>query len=272
MDSITLSRPGTTIQLRKRETPRGSRWWVVAPLEHPADREATEALTGTLASLRSLRTVAENPDRLTQFGLEAPRMTIRFTAGDQSGSLALGDTLPTEDGFYVRSRGDTRVQIISDLDWDNLNQDLNELRRKRLFTLALDDVDRFVITRGSKTWQLVAEDDKWSLEDAPGFPVNSQKVNSILIRFTRGEAASFVDEPLHPRSWYGLASPPITVTLSDGKVTETLLLGKPADGTGLYAQRREWSQVMTVPKDLVEVLPAHRDELREEKVDPGKNP
>ena len=264
VETITLTKADTTIRLQKREISEGSRWWVVAPIEHPADGAAAEALAGRLASLRSMRMLTETPENPNQFGLLEPELTIHFQAQGKSGTLTVGDLLPTEDGYYVQKAGDSRVQIISDLDKKELDKDLHSLRRKRLFTLSLDDVIRFVMTRGSETWQLVAENGQWRFEDDPGFRVNSQKVNSILIRFTRAEALSFVDEPLDTPQSHGLDAPGVTVTLSDGKTTESLLLGKPvSNGTGLYAKMNGRSQMVTISEHLVESLPASRMGLEE---------
>jgi hypothetical protein len=264
MDSLALiTREGTSIELRKRETPKGNRWWVVKPVAYPANALAVQTLTDTLASLRSLRTITAHPKGPNPFGLHEPQLIVRFSAGGASGSLDVGDLLPTEDGYYVRTADAEPVHIISDLDKNKLDKDLNQLRRKRLFTISLDDATRFVVSQGAESLRLVAENDRWRLEDDPALPVNSQKVNSILLRFARAEAASFVDEPSSKVTSYGLTPPAVTVELSDGTITERLLLGKPvANGNDRYAKIEGIDQVLTVYKDLLDGLPASREDLK----------
>ncbi len=266
LESITLRKGGQAIELRKPDDPEKKGWRILSPIRSAADSSAVASLINNLSEIMYERIIAEDTDDPASFGLDKPLFVIAFKAGEESIRLSFGSRTPLEDGYYLRKGDERKIYIIAKGDKEAMDKDLFALRTKRLFTFPLDKVKRFTIDRDSGKWILGREGDSWRFEDDQEFRVNPQKVNSMVVRFTRAEASSFEKEEVRDLEPFGLREPRARVTLWDGEKNETILLGKPVKGNDsrIYARIKEKPQVVTVSKRLLEDLPQKREEIREE--------
>lgn len=100
---------GDTVKIERNEE---NAWVLSLPEEAEADQGAAEAAASQVGAL-SIVTAIEGDKDPSIFGLDAPVYTITLSFEDGKTSiLEVGDTTPTESGYYVRVDGD-KVYVVS---------------------------------------------------------------------------------------------------------------------------------------------------------------
>ena len=103
------------------------------------------------------------------------------------------------------------------------------------------------LTKNGAQWQLVKP-----TQDAN---VDQTKVNQVVGQLYALKSQRSVAKPGEDITPYGLRTPQITVVLSGGNKTETLIIGdKNVNGSEYYATRQEGSDVGLIPSTLVTTL------------------
>ncbi len=134
--------------------------------------------------------------------------------------------------------------------------ELADLNRKDVSTVEVErDGQKFVLKRDPD------EGDKWLLEiQGYTFSADRKKVEEIVNYFTSlrpGEVLGKVE-----LAKYGLDKPAVTVKLSDGKETVTIIVGdKEKDGTKYYAAEAESGVVFTIVDKAVETAKVRLSQL-----------
>ena len=267
IDAIILAGGKEAIELRKaKDTDKGN-WKITAPIRATADSLAIEGLKNRLADLKYTRVIAEKTDDPARFGLDDPSFLITYNAGKVSGQLAFGSLTPLEDGYYVRKNKDKRIYLVDKFDKEQLFTSLFELRDKRLFTLQPEKVNRLLIDRETGKWNLVKKEGQWKYKDDEDFRVDPKKIDALVRKFAKAKATSFEKEAVTDLKSFGLSSPAVVVSLSDGKKSQSILLGNPVKQkqTRIYAKIKGQPQLVTVNKWLLGDLPQNREEIKEEK-------
>jgi len=267
IEGIILAGGKEAIELQKTEGTDKNAWNITAPIHATADSLAIEGLKNRLANLKYTRVIAEKADDLARFGLDAPSFIITYNAGKVSGQLAFGSLTPLEDGYYVKKDKDKRIYLVDKFDKQEFDKDLFELRNKRLFTLSPVKVNRFIIDRGKDKWVLIRKEGQWRFENDESFRGDTKKIDALVRKFARAEATSFEKETVEDMAPFGLDSSAVVVTLSDGKKSQSILLGNPVKQkqTRIYAKIKGQPQLVTVNKWLLSDIPQNPDEIREEK-------
>lgn len=100
---------GDTVKIERNEE---KAWVLSQPEEADADQGAAEAAASQVGAL-GIVTAIEGDKDPSIFGLDVPVYTITITFEDGKTSvLEVGDTTPTESGYYVRMDGD-KVYVVS---------------------------------------------------------------------------------------------------------------------------------------------------------------
>ncbi|MBI2331426.1 MAG: DUF4340 domain-containing protein [Chloroflexi bacterium] len=100
---------GDTVKIERNE----EKVWVLSlPEDAEADQGAAEAAASQVGALSIVTTIEGNKDP-SIFGLDVPVYTITITFEDGKTSiLEVGDSTPTDSGYYVRVDGD-KVYVVS---------------------------------------------------------------------------------------------------------------------------------------------------------------
>jgi hypothetical protein len=256
---LTLRRENQEIVLKKRDD---GEWEITEPLRTPADPLALSRVRNTLAVLKYLRIISKNPGELSEFGLDPPDFVIFYNAGDEEGSLAFGYKSPVEDGFYALKGTDRTVYLVWRPDKNDLDKTLFDLRDKGLFTLQGDQVERLAIERPGHTWVLDKIEEKWFLHGQENIEINQEKVGDILRTTLVAEALSFVKEEVDDLEPYGLDHPQARLVVSGDDQTQEILFGWHPEERAVYATITGKSQILTVPKRLLDEIPETLEGLK----------
>ncbi|MGE3190030.1 MAG: DUF4340 domain-containing protein, partial [Vicinamibacterales bacterium] len=256
---IRLTAGGQTSVLEKS----GDAWKMTAPVATGADATEVSSLTTNLASIAVNRVVDENAADLAQYGLADPRITVAYTAGDQSGTVAIGDTSAAGSDVYARVGDSHRVVLLSSFLGTTFDKSPFDLRDKRVLAFERDKADGLTIDAGGPEIRLARDGSAWTVEAPVEARGDYGAIEGLLTRLSTTSMTSLVDDPADAAGdTYGLASPVATITVSSGSSQAVLAVGKETDGK-TYARDRSRDLLFTIDPsivtDLTRDVSAYRD-------------
>ncbi len=262
-------------------------WRIVEPADGiPAHAGRWNDLAETIATLMNARTIEEAPADLARFGLDAPALVVTADAKDGARlQLAFGKAEPIQVNRYTRVN-DGPVVLVADRAFLRLNRPLEELRDRRMFSLALEAVRRIEFVRiwdgrgepppgapvevGAELGRVVVVRDSaegvWRVVEPVAAPADQERVGALLQELPQLVGENFVDQP-EDLSDYGLKPGWARLTVADetGAVTESLLLGAAdlAGGGVLFVKRADQAAVCRLDPYFANFLPLTRTHFRD---------
>jgi hypothetical protein len=265
VEEVRITRAaGETTTLRKVDKV----WRIVAPIDAPADQSEAANTASNLATADIQSVVDEQPKDLAPFGLATPRVTVAFKAGNQSGTLLLGDKNPTGSDLYAKLPGSPRVFLVSGYLDGTFDKSTFQLRDKKLLAFDREKVDRLDVTSGTTAVSVVRQGDAWTVAAPWKARADFGVVESVLSRLTNGQMKSIAWDPAAPAAApagtggkppaartlkeFGLEPAARRVKLSAGSATAELLLGRETPEGDVYAKDASRPIVFTVEKALAD--------------------
>ena len=161
--AIEIFRASEKLRLKKEE----DRWMLESPLQEAADQSAVSGLLSSLEFAEAKRFVAEESDELDRYGLEKPKLRVRFRqeGQDQWETLELGNEFEeAEDQYLARNPVRSPVFSIGKEVREKLVQELWEFRDKDVIDVDQDEVAAVVVEVEDQEIRARREDYKWILE------------------------------------------------------------------------------------------------------------
>ncbi len=289
-------RTGATVRLEKRT----DSWWLTAPYEWPADRNAIAGLINTLELLEHetsfpVADLASSGRSLADYGLADPTLILEFTSSGRAYTLKIGDTTSVGNRLYVLSPDGARIHVVSRSLAEAVGLPLDTLRAASIFSVPVFEVRSLnVQTAAPANLKVRLRRDaasRWAFEA----PINARASKSAVEVTINAVNALTAKNFLEPRDTdldrAGLNSPSLRITLEGNARRETLLLGNPtglpvnpaergvsgtntgpaAAGNGAteyFAKIEDKAVVFStvVPKELLDVLRSAQEELRDPRV------
>jgi hypothetical protein len=265
--NIILAKGNEQIKIEKGGVSAPNEFWqIVTPIHADVDPVVLNMFIIRLTELKSRRTINENLNDLASFRLDKPSFTVTCQTEKTTESLFFGSQNPAGNAFYARKGNANKVILIDIYDKEDLDQELFNLRDKRIFTLPASKVTRLTLTRGPTTWNMIKKQEQWSLKEDPSLKIDQGKVEGLMRRSTWQQALSFEDEKALNLKPYGLDKPQSILTLSDDILSEQLLIGNPFPNEALnktYAKIKGKPQVITINTSFVSSLPNSIAEFHE---------
>lgn len=258
--SIRIDGPGLTPVNLVRS---GDNWALTEPLEWPANPHAVSRIVNELQFLEhetsfSVADLERNNQSLADYGLDAPKLSVTFTAGGTPGgdattgapvTLRIGDETKVGNRLYVLSPDGRRVHVVSLSLVRSLSLSLDELRADTVFSIPVFEARslslqnaanlRVRIRRDGNRWQfeapIIARASKLNVELAIN-GLNALRVRSFV---ERGAADS------NPAS-----GPALRITLEGNNRRETLLLGDEIGSTAIPASATDAAGPVATKPDV----------------------
>jgi len=105
----------------------GGKWKYADDKRFPLKQESAKAMAEIASGLNALRVIVEEPEDLTEYGLEEPGLTVEFCSTSGKKTLYLGDQSPSSDsGYYCLSDGAEVYEVSSDV-YSAFDYSLSEL-------------------------------------------------------------------------------------------------------------------------------------------------
>jgi len=220
---IVNSLNGETVLCEKN----GNDWAMVTPKAYEIEKTETDAVVTNLAAL-SIDRKLEKPGPLADYGLEKPAVTVNFTLKNgKKKALLVGDKNPTGTFYYVKDKDSAELYVGYSFSIETVLKSAGDLRRKTLFKIDTEKVDRVDLKYELKEFSLAkTEDKKWLIEPY-GFRANSGEVESFLAGIKELKAKSIIEDSGTELKKYGLNAPRLTLTTSiTGQNSVKVLIGK----------------------------------------------
>lgn len=123
---IQWQRGAEVIHLKKDKS-----WEITQPITVPADSKVMEGLLDSLTHLRPERTFPASKADLKEFGLDRPRVKIRFLSQGQWSELQVGKKTVVGPNHYVKISNSPDLFLVEDYSIKTLDQDLTHLKEKK---------------------------------------------------------------------------------------------------------------------------------------------
>ncbi|HMD60969.1 MAG TPA: DUF4340 domain-containing protein, partial [Opitutaceae bacterium] len=269
--------PGAGYALERR----GDTWYLTRPVEWPANPNAVSRILNELQFLEHAtsfptRDLEKNGQKLADYGLDQPKLTVTFSSGEAGAPgapaarttvLRIGDTTKVGGHLYLLSPDGERVHVVGRSLADSLSIPLEKLRSDIVFAIPVFEARSLSLQTAAPSGvrvRLHRDGSRWSFEtpviaragkNATELAINglgSLRVRSFVLQNPPGAAPS--------------AAPALRVTLEGNNRHETLFVGGASEGDqNFYAQLEDRHAVFTVaiPKVLMDTLRNAPDELRD---------
>jgi len=226
-DQDKLSRVELTAKKQTEEFGRDKdQWQIVKPKPLRADGSQVDEL---IRKLRDVKMDPAVPDEdakkaVAAFASGTPVATVKFT--DPSGTQQI-EIKKNKDDYYAKSSAIAGVYKVPSELASGVDKGLDDFRQKKLFDFGFNDPNKVEMHDAGKTYSFTKSGDDWS-ENAK--KMDSISMQSFLDKVRDLSAGKFIDS-----GKLGVPTTDITVTWSDGKRVEKVLISK--QGNDYIAQR-----------------------------------
>jgi hypothetical protein len=251
--------PGTSFSLERR----GDAWFMTKPVEWPANPDAVSRIINELQFLEHktsfpTKDLEKNGQKLADYGLEQPRLTLTFTSGEVGVSgaptrttvLRLGDTAKVGDGLYLLSSDGEKIHVVNRALVDTLSIPFDQLRLDTIFSIQVFEAQSLSLqTAAPSTVRVRLDRDRETGRWVFRTPVNARAAvnatKTVINDLDALRVKSFVLQ--NPPAVAPSAAPALRLTLEGNNRHETLFIGSPVDGDDTYyAQLEGRSAIFTV--------------------------
>jgi hypothetical protein len=206
------------------------------------------------------------------FGFDAPPIVIALQRGDElPKQLRFGARTPAGDQVYVQVDGQPGISVISSDLLERIPRSIHDWRTTALFHLGDEKPERVEISHGGSGYVLQLDTNKlWRLA-RPSHRADQFQVRQLIDKILLARVVEFVADP--PRAddeAFGLQTPDFEVTLGNAGPGRKVQFGRsPTNNPGLvYARILSHSNVVLVPRSIVEPLATPYAQLRERQIIP----
>lgn len=182
----------TQVDLRKKDNApillakdgSGS-WQITEPKKLTADQSTVSSIVSTLASLQSERVVEDKASDLNAYGLAQPALEVDLTEKDNKNQkLLIGDDTPTGSAVFAMLTGDPRVFTIASYNKTSVDKSVDDLRDKRLLTVASDKITRLDLVAKNQTIEFGRDKDQWQILKPKPLRADTLQVGELLQKLT----------------------------------------------------------------------------------------
>jgi hypothetical protein len=269
--------PGSSFRLELR----GDTWFLTKPVEWPANAVAVSHILSELQVLENVtsfptRELEKNGQKLADYGLDQPKLTLTFTSGEEGSAgapaprttvLRIGDTTNVGEHLYILSSDGEKIHVVSRSLADSLTVPFDQLRSDVIFSIPAFEARSLNLQTTSPSSvrvRLDKEGSRWLFRT----PVNARAAKNatdlVINQLDELRVSAFVLQ--NPPASLPSAAPSLRVTLEGNNRHETLFVGSASEGADTYyAQLEDRSAVFTVaiPADLMNMLRNSADGLRD---------
>ena len=226
------NRAGETVKFEKR----ADAWWLTAPYEWPADRNAVAGITNTLQLLEhetsfAVAELAQSGRSLADYGLADPALTLQFTSAGKSYTTKIGDVTAVGNRLYILSPDGARIHVVNRSLVESIGLPLDTLRAPSIFSVPVFEVRSLnVQTAAPANLKVRLRRDnaaRWAFEAPINARASKSAVEVTINAVNALTAKNFLEARDTDLERTGLNSPVLRVTLEGNARRETLLLGHP---------------------------------------------
>lgn len=247
-------------------------WNLSAPMTDGADQEAVERYLRNLRECEREKVIvdsaAASADAAAQYGLDAPRLTVRLHTEGGEQVVAFGADSPTDRFTYAQLQGVNReIFVVRAWRFDNLDKRAFDLRDRRVLALAKDEVMQVQRSGTGGAAMLARSEDGWQMREPVVARAAADALDGLLDKIEQAEIEAFVAEEPDTAAAYGLGAPHVEIALLVGedRAEKRLTIGGADEQGRWYARDASRPQVFLVDSTLVQELTKDISDLRDKK-------
>ena len=226
--AISYEKDGKSLSFIKED----GTWYDAEDKKFPVNQDSLTTMTNTLGAVSAIRKL-EKPEALSEYGLDSPVLTVRYTASDgKEAEFIVGDTNDAAGGAYLKISGDDAVYLVSSDFADSFNSDIYQLADMESFpTITSDSITDISVNSNGHTLEIKndSEGGQTVLENGKEQEnCASSSVSQFISAVTGITFKSHVEYNCKDLSKYGLDQPTADVTV-DYTTTETVGSGDSDD-------------------------------------------
>lgn len=258
--SMTLQRGSELIEFQRQN----GAWNITKPVTTRADQTVADGIADGLAAARISRTLSVTPDRLAEYGLKPPAVTlsvalkngpkheVQLGAKDFSQIYAYGIVDKAKDVVLLPES----LLVSSD-------KSLSDLRDRSAMDIKAGDVASFELKNKNGEIAAAKHDTDWKISKPRAASGDSSAISEMLSQVATTKWEALVSETSEGSSKYGLDHPLIALrTISAGGKSSSFLIGK-KEGDTYYARDTSRPVIFRVKDDLVQHLSKTFFDLRD---------
>lgn len=270
---VTGTAPGSSFSLERR----GDAWFLTRPVEWPANLNAVSRILNELQFLEhetsfSTRDLEKNGQKLADYGLDQPKLTLSFTSGDEGAAgrttvLRIGDTTKVGDHLYLLSNDGQKIHVVSRSLADSLSVPFDQLRSDVIYSIQVFEARSLNLQTAAPSnvrVRLDREGTRWLFRTPVNARAGKNATELAINALDALRVKSFVLQ--NPPATPPAAAPSLRVTIEGNNRHETLFVGAQTDEDHVYyAQLEDRRAIFTVsiPLGLMNTLRNAADDLRD---------
>ncbi len=222
--AISYEKDGKNLSFIKED----GTWYDAEDKKFPVNQDSLTTMTNTLGAVSATRKL-EKPEDLSEYGLDSPVLTVRYTASDgKEAEFTVGDTNDAAGGAYLKISGDDAVYLVSSDFANSFNSDIYQLADMESFpTITSDSITDINVNSNGHTLEIKndSEGGQTVLENGKEQEnCSSSSVSQFISAVTGITFKSHVEYNCKDLSKYGLDHPTADVMV-DYTTTETVSSG-----------------------------------------------
>ena len=231
---VSGTTPGSSYSLERR----GDAWFLTRPVEWPANLNAVSRILNELQFLEHLtsfstRDLEKNGQKLADYGLDQPKLTLSFTSGDEGASgrttvLRIGDTTKVGNQLYLLSSDGQKIHVVSRSLADSLSVPFDQLRSDVIFSVQVFEARSLNLQTSAPSSvrvRLDREGSRWLFRTPVNARAGKNATELAINALDALRVKSFVLQ--NPPSTTPSAAPSLRVTIEGNNRHETLFVGAP---------------------------------------------
>ena len=247
IEEVQIQAANDTTRLKKS----GTTWSIVEPVQANADTGELSSITSSLSSFEVSRVVDDKPADLKGFGLEPPRIDVRFKVKGQGAErrVLLGDKTPTGGDLYAKLPDSPRVFLVPSYLEAAFNKNTFALRDKAVLKVDRQKADGLEIVAGTTQLAFTKSGESWSIVKPIAARADYAVVEGAIERLSSAQMQGLAENQNAPLKQYGLDAPTASMTIRTGSANATLTLGK-TENAVVFAKDASRPLIFTVAPTL----------------------
>src|SRR5580700_1226876 len=251
------------IQLAKS----GGAWQITQPIQTGAYDPSVQGIVQQLATAAVSQTEPGAPDRLKVYGLDTPAVALDFqTQSGAKHNLKLGKKDFTGVSVYAIADNAKDVVLLPESLLVSVDKPLQEIRDRAVLHINAVEFNSLDLKNSSGKIDAAKGQNGWQFSKPASTPGDEEAITTLLSGVANAKMVTIASETPEKLGAYGLTSPPITFTASDGKgKSATLLVGK-KEGDEYFARDASRPMIFRINQDLYKKLTESYNDLRDKRI------
>ncbi len=229
---------------------RKDKAWSIEPTsEFAVDNTVADTAATDVSTIMADKVIEENATDLSKYGLDKPStVKIGLTDG-KTEEIEIGSNTPTNEGIYVKKKGESKVYLIGSYYGDKLRLNRSYFAVKDILPVEGKTLKKFAYEKAGQMQYAVdiTSETEMKLVAPIKDEVDNTKVLPMMDAVVQLRVKDIVDENPTDLAQYGLDKPAYTLEYGDGKTTKKILFGKEeVKGSTTYAKYPDGKSVFTI--------------------------